>query len=302
MVILHDLQGGFFMKKVIIIGSGPAGISAALYLQRSGKTEVCVIAKGIGALDKADKIENYYGFAEPISGKTLHENGMAGARRLGVFFIEEEVVSLAYNDALQPVVYTDRNSYTADAVLLATGSSRQTVPVKGLKEHEGKGVSYCAVCDAFFFRGKDVCVLGSGEYAVHEAQVLQSTARSVTMLTNGQPLTADIPQGITVIEKPVACINGDTVVDGVTFTDGTSLPVQGIFMAIGIAGSTDLARKVGAEVENNRIKVNEKMETTLPGLYAAGDCTGGILQVYKAVYDGATAAVTILHHISAPRS
>ena len=173
------------MKKVIIIGSGPAGISAALYLQRSGKTEVCVIAKGIGALDKADKIENYYGFAEPISGKALHENGITGAKRLGVFFIEEEVVSLAYNDALQPVVYTDRNSYTADAVLLATGSSRQTVPVKGLKEHEGKGVSYCAVCDAFFFRGKDVCVLGSGEYAVHEAQVLQSTARSVTMLTNG---------------------------------------------------------------------------------------------------------------------
>ena len=117
------------MKKVIIIGSGPAGISAALYLQRSGKTEVCVIAKGIGALDKADKIENYYGFAEPISGKALHENGITGAKRLGVFFIEEEVVSLAYNDALQPVVYTDRNSYTADAVLLATGSSRQTVPV-----------------------------------------------------------------------------------------------------------------------------------------------------------------------------
>lgn len=282
------------MKKVIIIGSGPAGISAALYLQRSGKVEVCIISKGIGALAKAEKIENFYGFAEPVSGRELHENGVAAAKRLGAAFLEEEVVSLTYNSNMQPVVSTDKGEYAADAVILATGSSRRTVPVKGLKEHEGKGVSYCAVCDAFFFRNKDVCVLGSGEYAVHEALVLQNTSRSVTILTNGQPLTADIPEGIGVNEKPLASVNGDGVIDSVTFSDGETFPTSGLFVALGVAGSADLARKVGAAVEGSRIQVNDKMATTLPGLYAAGDCTGGMLQVYKAVYEGATAALAIL--------
>ncbi len=282
------------MKKVIIVGAGPAGISAALYLQRSGKTEVCVIAKGIGALAKAEKIENFYGLPEPISGKQLHENGVAAAKRLGVTFLTEEVVSLSYDGNMKPVVSTTKGDHPADAVLLATGSARRTAPVKGLQEHEGKGVSYCAVCDAFFFRNKDVGVLGSGEYAVHEASILQSTSRSVTILTNGQPLTAEIPEGININEKPLASVNGETVVDSVSFTDGEVLSLNGLFVALGTAGSADLARKVGAETEGSRIKVDDKMATNLPQLYAAGDCIGGMLQVYKAVYDGATAALAIL--------
>ncbi len=285
------------MKKVLIIGAGPAGISAALYLQRSGKVTVTVISRGTGALAKAEKIENYYGFAEPVSGQELHDNGIIGAKRLGVSFIEEEVVSLSYNDAMKPVVSTDKGDYPADAVLLATGASRQTVPLRGLKEHEGKGVSYCAVCDAFFFRQKDVCVLGSGEYAVHEAQVLQPAARSVTILTNGQPMTAHVPDTIAVIDKPITAVNGETVVESITFTDGTAIAANGLFVALGVAGSAELARKVGAETENNRIKVNDKMQTSLPALYAAGDCTGGLLQVCKAVYEGAAAAFSILKDI-----
>ncbi len=286
------------MKKVIIIGSGPAGISAALYLQRSGKAEVCVISSGIGALAKAEKIENYYGFAQPVSGRELYENGVAGAERLGVSFISEEVVSLSYNASMQPVVSTAKNDYTADAVLLATGVSRKTLSVSGLKEHEGKGVSYCAVCDAFFFRNKDVCVIGSGEYAVHEALVLKATSRSVTILTNGQPLTADVPEGIAVIDKKITAVDGEPTVDRIIFENGETLPAKGVFVALGTAGSTDLARKVGAETENNHIKVNENMETSLPSLYAAGDCIGGTLQIYKAVSDGAAAAMTILKHLS----
>ena len=285
------------MKKAIIIGSGPAGISAALYLQRSGKVQTVVISKGIGALAKAEKIENFYGFSEPISGRELHENGIEGAKRLGVQFIEEEVVSLSYNAEMHPIVSTTQQDYSADAVLIATGTSRKTVPIKGLKEHEGKGVSYCAVCDAFFFRKKPVCVIGNGEYAVHEAEVLASTSGSVTILTNGLKMASEVPESIAVIDKKIVSVNGEVTVESVQFEDGDTLEVKGVFVALGVAGSGELARKVGAETENNRIKVNEKMQTNLPGLYAAGDCTGGMLQVYKAVYDGATAGLAMLEYL-----
>ena len=285
------------MKKAIIIGSGPAGISAALYLQRSGKVQTVVISKGIGALAKAEKIENFYGFSEPISGRELHENGIEGAKRLGVQFIEEEVVSLSYNAEMHPIVSTTQQDHSADAVLIATGTSRKTVPIKGLKEHEGKGVSYCAVCDAFFFRKKPVCVIGNGEYAVHEAEVLASTSGSVTILTNGLKMASEVPESITVIDKKIISVNGEVTVESVQFEDGDTLEVKGVFVALGVAGSGELARKVGAETENGRIKVNEKMQTNLPGLYAAGDCTGGMLQVYKAVYDGATAGLAMLEYL-----
>ena len=285
------------MKKAIIIGSGPAGISAALYLQRSGKVQTVVISKGIGALAKAEKIENFYGFSEPISGRELHENGIEGAKRLGVQFIEEEVVSLSYNAEMHPIVSTTQQDYSADAVLIATGTSRKTVPIKGLKEHEGKGVSYCAVCDAFFFRKKPVCVIGNGEYAVHEAEVLASTSGSVTILTNGLKMASEVPESIAVIGKKIISVNGEVTVESVQFEDGDTLEVKGVFVALGVAGSGELARKVGAETENGRIKVNEKMQTNLPGLYAAGDCTGGMLQVYKAVYDGATAGLAMLEYL-----
>ena len=285
------------MKKAIIIGSGPAGISAALYLQRSGKVQTVVISKGIGALAKAEKIENFYGFPEPISGRELHENGIEGAKRLGVQFIEEEVVSLSYNAEMHPIVSTTQQDHSADAVLIATGTSRKTVPIKGLKEHEGKGVSYCAVCDAFFFRKKPVCVIGNGEYAVHEAEVLASTSGSVTILTNGLKMASEVPESITVIDKKIVSVNGEVTVESVQFEDGDTLEVKGVFVALGVAGSGELARKVGAETENGRIKVNEKMQTNLPGLYAAGDCTGGMLQVYKAVYDGATAGLAMLEYL-----
>ena len=137
-------------------------------------------------------------------------------------------------------------------------------------------MSYCAACDAFFYRGKDVAVLGSGEYALHEVQALLPVVHSVTLLTNGAPLTADFPPEVTVCPQAVEAVLGETV-------------VTGVFVALGVAGSTALARKIGAEVDGNRIVVDARMQTTVPGLYAAGDCTGGLLQVAKAVYEGAQA-------------
>ena len=275
------------MPNIVIIGSGPAGISAALYAVRAG-ADTTVLTKGPGALDRAEKIENYYGFAEPVSGAELERRSIENARRLGVRFVTAEAVGLTYTDKL--TVETVDKNYPADAVILATGASRAVPRIPGLAGLEGHGVSYCAACDAFFYRGRDVAVLGSGEYALHEVQALLPVVRSVTLLTNGAPLTAQFPPEVRVCPQAVEAVLGETVVTGVQLSGGETLAVSGVFVALGVAGSTALARKIGAEVDGNRIVVDAGMQTTVPGLYAAGDCTGGLLQVAKAVYEGAQAA------------
>ena len=274
------------MPEIVIIGSGPAGVSAALYAARAG-AKTTVLTRGHGALDRAELIQNYYGFAEPISGAELERRGIEGAKAVGVEFVTTEAVGLTYTDRL--TVETLAGDFPADAVILATGASRAAPRIPGLAGLEGHGVSFCATCDAFFYRGKDVAVLGSGEYALHEAQALLPVVKSVTLLTGGAPLTAQFPPEVAVRTEPVEAILGEERVNGVQLPGGETLEVSGVFVAQGVAGSTALARKLGAEVEGNRIVVDERMQTTLPGLYAAGDCTGGLLQVAKAVYEGAVA-------------
>ena len=287
---------------ILIIGSGPAGISAALYAKRAG-ADVTVISRGNGALAKAERIENYYGLAEPVSGAELEANGIAGAKRLGVKFVEGEVVGLAMNDDFTGlVVQTAKEKFEAGAVILAAGSTRLAPKIPGLKEMEGKGVSYCAICDAFFYRGKVAAVLGEGEYALHEAEILLPHASKVMLFTNGKEPTVAIPDSIEVHKEKVSAVeaateNGMERVSGVMTEDGTFTPVNGLFVALGTAGSVDLARKIGAAVDNNRIVTDAEMATNVPGLYAAGDCNGGLLQVVKAAYEGAVAGLAAAKYV-----
>ena len=279
------------MAKVIIIGAGPAGVSAALYTVRAG-IETLVLSNGGGALKKAERIENYYGFPQPVSGEELMTRGIEGARRLGVSFQEEEVVGIGFEDSL--VVSTTAGRHAADAVLLATGTSRLAPPIPGLKDFEGRGVSYCAVCDAFFYRGRDAAVLGSGEYALHEARELEAVARSVTILTNGQTPSAAFPEHFRMVTGEIAAVEGGGMLGGVRLKDGTLVQADGLFVAVGVAGSVALAKKIGALTEGTAISVDENMATNVPGLYAAGDCTGGLLQISKAVYEGAKAGIAMV--------
>ena len=279
------------MPTVVIIGKGPAGISAALYTSRANVNTI-VIGKDEGALARASKIENYYGFEKPIDGRQLVRQGIAQAINTGAQVIDDEVVCIAYDEKF--VVKTKDGQYEADAVLIATGTSRTTPRIKGIRELEGIGISYCAICDAFFYRGKNVAVMGNGEYAVHEALELKPIVGSVTILTDGKPMEAEVPEGVEVVDKEIEAFEGNDVLEGVLFKDGTRIPFSGVFIAIGVAGSTDLARKVGAIIDGNRIVVDENMATSIPGLYAAGDCTGGLLQIAKAVYEGAKAGTEIV--------
>lgn len=282
------------MGKIVIVGSGPAGCSAALYAARAGM-ETTVISKGIGALQKAEQIQNYYGFEEGITGAELYRRGVAGAQAVGTQFVTAEVVGLDYAATL--VVQTTAGDYPTDAVILATGTGRIAPKIAGLAEHEGRGVSYCATCDAFFYRGKTAAVLGTGEYALHEVQALLPLAGKVILCTNGEPLTAEFPAGVTVCTEKLEAIEGEETVTALRLAGGGLLPADGLFVALGVAGSAALARKLGAPVENGRIVVDEKMQTGIPGLFAAGDCTGGMLQVCKAVYEGALAATEAIKQI-----
>lgn len=279
------------MAKVIIIGGGPAGVSAALYTQRAG-FETVILEKGIGALGKAHALENYYGFAEPISGEDLYNNGLAQAKRLGVEIINTEVYALGFESSLQVVAKAGK--FDCDAIILATGSTRNVPKIKGIKDFEGRGVSYCAVCDGFFHKGKQVAVLGAGDYALHEALELVPIVGGVTLLTNGEPLEVELPDTIQVNDKKIKEITGGDLLSSVVFEDDSNIEISGLFVAQGTAGSTDLARKIGIATEGNKIIVKENMATNIPGIYSAGDCTGGMLQVAKAVYDGAVAASSVI--------
>ena len=291
------MNGDMYMKKVLIIGSGPAGISASLYLARSNIADVTIISNGKGALAKAEMIENYFGFAEPISGKQLLENGKKGAERLGVKFIEAELTSLGFTDDMRYEAEYVGGRDSFDAVLIATGTARKAPSINGIKDFEGKGVSYCAVCDAFFYRGKDVAVIGSGDYALHEASTLLQTASSVTLLTNGQETNIELPEKIKLIKTGIKALHGSDRLSSVEFDDGSSISVSGVFVAVGTAGSTDFARKLGAAVDDGRIIVDESFASNVPGVFAAGDCIGGLMQVSKAVSDGAAAGINMIRYL-----
>ena len=275
------------MKKVIIVGSGPAGITAGIYLTRA-KIDNLIVSNNQGALKKADMIENYYGFEKSISGVELLDKGIAQYKNLGGTILEDEIVGITYEDKL--VLKGTKGDYKADIIVLATGVSRLLPSIKGLSDE--LGVSYCAICDAFFCRDKDVVVLGNGSYAISEADVLKKTSNSVSILTNGREITSNTD--IEVVNDKISEITKENDKFRITYEKGEIQLSDAMFIAEGIAGATALAKKIGAKVDNNKIVVNDLMKTNIPGLYAIGDCIGGILQISKAVYDGTVAALNII--------
>ena len=288
------------MENIVIIGAGPAGISAALYAAR-GNMNPLVINNGIGALEKAEKIENYYGLEQPLSGKELYERGISQAEALGVRILDAEVLGISGFDTF--TVKTTAGDFDTVSVILATGGKRSAPKIPGLKEFEGRGVSYCAVCDAFFYRGKEVAVVGNGEVALHEAEELRNVTQDVTIYTDGKEPEFSREHPIAVNTMKIQAIEGDDKVSGLLMQSDTAAqdaeapensfyPADGVFVALGTAGSTEIARQMGAEItDKGNIKTDEEMATTIPGLFAAGDCTGGLLQVSKAVYEGSMAAI-----------
>lgn len=281
------------MYNTIIIGAGPAGISAGIYIKRAN-LDVIILDNKDSILSKAKKIENYYGFENGISGEELYENGIKQASNIGIEIKKEEVIKIEKTDILK--IYTNKKIYEAKNLIIATGNKKNKPNIEGIDKFEGKGISYCAICDGFFYRQKNVAIIGNGDYAFSELLDLINIVKEVTILTNGKDIREDrsINTNVNICRKQIKQITGDTKVQEIVFEDGTTLKIDGIFIAEGVAGSLEFAKKLGIITNKNKIVVDNNMKTNINNIYACGDCNGGILQVSKAVYDGMIAAFDII--------
>lgn len=280
------------MYDLVIVGAGPAGISASLYAKR-GNLDVLVVYNDESTVGEAHKIDNYYGFPGGISGEELYSNGIKQAKQLGVEVKKAEVVGIE-NLGKHFNVKTVKGDFESKAVILSTGNKKLKPNIPGVKEFEGRGVSYCAICDAFFFRNKNVAVIGNGKFAISEANELSHVASKVTILSDG----LEAPDcDYEVNTKKITVIAGDSRVNKVQFEDGSYINVDGVFIALGEAGAIDFAKTLGIFQNGDNIKVNENMETNVKGIFACGNVTGGLLQVSKAVYEGAKAGLSAVNYI-----
>ena len=281
------------MHDIIIIGAGPAGVSAGLYAKRAGN-EVLILYHGESNLEKAVEIDNYYGFENGINGKNLYDTGIKQAQNIGIKVKDEEVLHIE-NLGAQFHVKTVNDEYSAKAVIIATGNKKLRPNIKGVLEFEGKGISYCAICDGFFYRNKKVAVIGNGKFALSEAETLRKIVGEITILTNGEELQESTDFNVNT--KKIKEIHGDMKVSNIEFEDGSTVEIDGIFIALGEAGGSDFAKKMGVMTQNDNIIVDKNMETNIKGLFSCGNSTGGLLQVCKAVYEGAEAGLSAVNFI-----
>ena len=280
------------MKDVVIIGAGPAGISASLYAKRAN-LNVLVLHNGESNVEQAHKIDNFYGFPGGILGAELYNNGIKQAEQLGVEVKKAQVVGVE-NLGKHFNIKTVRGNFETKTVIISTGNKKVKPNIPGVQEFEGKGISYCAICDAFFYRNKNVAVVGNGEFAISEANELSNIVKKVTILSDGQEVQECEYQ---INTKKIKQFSGDTRVNKVEFEDGSIMDTDGVFIALGEAGASDFAKTLGLFQNGDNIKVDENMETNVKGVYACGNITGGLLQVCKAVYEGSIAGLSAVNHI-----
>lgn len=277
----------------IIIGKGPAGITAAIYLKRYGY-EPIILAKDGGALEKVKDIENYYGIAH-ITGPELLKAGESQAKSFGIQIIEAEVLEI--NKELNFLITTNTGIYEARTVILACGTSRNRYP----KADQFEGVSYCATCDGFFYRRKKIALIGNGKYMAHELSVLENICKDITVFTDGKPLDAKINPSIPVVLDVIDKVVGDTHITAIE-AGGKTYPIEGCFVAIGNASGFTLAKHLGIGLKGSSILVDNFLMTNVEGLFSCGDSIGGLLQVSKAVGEGAVCATSVSNYLKAHKS
>ena len=282
------------MYDIIVIGAGPAGISASIYAKRANMN-VAVFYHGTSELEKAHKIDNYYGFENGITGKDLFQKGVNQAKNIGIDIFEKEVIDVKLTEDLLYEIKIPEENFVAKSIIIATGNKKVRPNIKGIQNFEGKGVSYCAICDGFFYKNKNVAVIGNGKFANSEAGDLAYIVNNLVILTNG--LEFEDEKKYAVDTRKIKEVKGEGKVSQIEFEDGDILNIDGIFIAEGIAGGSNFAKKLGIQMENDNIKVNESMETNMPGVFACGNLTGGLLQVNKAVYEGAKAGLSAVNYV-----
>ena len=292
--------------QLIIMGGGPAGLTAGLYAARN-KIKTVLIEKAMmgGLAVYSELIENYPGFPDGISGMDLGQLMLKQAEKFGLKTVYSDITGLDLIGA-KKVVKTSEGDFTAKAVIVALGSERINLDVPGEKEFVGRGVSYCATCDAAFFRDKEVAVIGGGDSAISEAVHLAKFASKVTVIHRrdkwrATPVFVDKanaePKINFLLNTVVDSVDGEENVKQLKLSNKVTgqksvLPLSGVFVAVGQKPNTELVKELVEQDSTGYIVTNEKMETGVPGVFAAGDIrSNSIRQCVSAAGDGATAAL-----------
>lgn len=302
--------------ELVIVGGGAAGLTAGIYGARSGLRTLILEEKVPGgALTETPMIENYPGFPEGIGGMELASKLVKQAERMGVEIHELEAVNRLDLNSAEKTVYTDKTAYTASAVILALGSTHKTLDVPGEEELRGRGVSYCAVCDGAFFRGKRVLVVGGGNSAAVSALYLSNLASEVWLVHRRDRLRAEEAlvrnirsRGVKILWNTVVKeIKGKHQVESVVLLDNktgkpSELKVDGVFIQVGEKPNSEIARRAGVNVdEEGYIIVDNRQRTNIPGVYAAGDVTTcPVKQIGTAVGQAIIAATEAFGYIRRP--
>jgi thioredoxin reductase (NADPH) len=288
--------------EIIIVGAGPAGLQAGIHTARR-KHSVLILGKPQASALWNAHIENYFGVPGKASGAELLKIGLAQAQGFGAEFLEEDVVKI---EKVEPgfLVETETGkTFQGLALILALGVKKKKKVFKDEDKFVGKGVSYCVDCDAWFYRGKRVAVIGDGSAALHGAQTLTKFAEKVYLIPlKDLPISTEEAEKIEVIRKKPLEIVGENEVSGLKFEDGESISVDGIFIEIGAKGPLELLAPLGIELDPQTfsyVKVNQRMETNVPGVFACGDLTGPPLQVAKAVGEGCVAGISASDYVKA---
>lgn len=292
------------MFDVIIVGNGPAGLSASLYTTRSN-LKTLIVSNNNSALLKADKVDNYFGFAKTVSGPQLIDAAIEQTTKLGTTIVYDDVLEISQNyESAVPeyIVTTTKDKYVSKAIVIAVGKPVARVRIKGINDYEGKGISYCSTCDGFFYRNKRIGVLGNKDFAIHEAMELENVSEDITIYTNG--LKSDFTEGylanskrFNIVETPIAQVTGGDTLESLVFNDGSSVELDGLFIAVATASGINFAKTLGIETDGDSILVNEEQGTNLPGIFAAGDCTGAFKQISVSVGQGAIAGKGIIDYV-----
>ncbi|WP_349826668.1 thioredoxin-disulfide reductase [Brevibacterium litoralis] len=304
-------------KKIVIIGSGPAGYTAAVYAARAG-LEPVVIAGSVtagGELMNTTDVENFPGFPEGVMGPQLMENMRAQAEKFGAEIVYDDVTELRTEPGAHGITTALGAEYTAEAVILSTGSAYRELGLPNEKELSGHGVSWCATCDGFFFRDQEIAVIGGGDSALEEATFLTRFASKVTLVHRRQELRASQamqdrakadPKLEFLLDSEVAEIHGEDSLTGLTIrntvTGETSqLPVTGMFVAIGSDPRTDLVKDTLTLREDGYLAVEGRTSKTgVEGVFAAGDVIDPTYrQAVTAAGSGCVAALDAEHYLAA---
>ncbi len=285
---------------VAIIGAGPAGIQAAIHASRK-KVATVVLGKHVGSAARGAHIDNYFGTGK-VLGDDLIAAGRSQAESTGATFLDQNVIAASGNGPFE-LTLEDGSVVIAKAVILATGISRVNLGVPGEKELFGKGVSYCAVCDCNFYRGRRVVIVGNDSEAAVSAQFMTGYASEThwvfwDVTANDTLVTKAKEAGVVFHEARPVAISGDGKVEALELDDGTTIPTDGVFIELGAKSAADLAMDLGAMPEiDDTLKVDQSCSTGVPGLYACGDVTGKPWQVAKAVGQGCVAGMAAADHV-----